>query len=68
MSNLDRLKKELQPMVDKGLITAKQYQDKIDEAVKQDKNYAYKNNSITKKHILLSLFSGLVGFLIGKRV
>lgn len=68
MSNLDRLKKELQIMVDKGTITAKQYQDKIDEAVKQDKNYAYKNNSMKKKHILLALFSGIVGFLIGKRV
>ena len=33
MSKLDELKKELQGLVDKGKITAKQYQDKIDEAI-----------------------------------
>ena len=33
MSKLDELKKELHGLVDKGKITAKQYQDKIDEAM-----------------------------------
>ena len=65
MSNLDKLKKELQVLVDKGKITAKQYQDKIDDAIYQDGGY--KNNNKKNKHILLILGSFVLGYLIGKK-
>ena len=65
MNNLTRLKKELQPMVDKGKITAKQYQDKIDSAIKQE-GYGYKRES-KGKNLALILIGGFFGFLLGKR-
>ncbi len=69
MSNLERLKVELQSMVDKGTITAKQYQEKIDSAIKQDDNYkvTQKEGTMRKKHIFIALVSGIVGFMIGKK-
>lgn len=65
MDNLTRLKKELQPMVDKGVITAKQYQDKIDSAIKQE-GYGY-NKGGKGKNVAMLLIGGLLGFLLGKR-
>lgn len=69
MSNLERLKVELQAMVDKGIITASQYQDKIDSAIEQDDNYkvTQKEGNMRKKHIFIALVSGIAGFIIGKR-
>lgn len=68
MSKLDELKKELQGLVDKGKITAKQYQDKIDEAIYGDGGYETKKGSMKKKHIILALGGLVIGFLIGKSI
>ena len=68
MSKLDELKKELQGLVDKGKITAKQYQDKIDEAIYGDGGYENKGVSMKKKHIILALGGFVIGFLIGKKI
>ena len=68
MSKLDELKKELQGLVDKGKITAKEYQDKIDEAIYGDGGYENKDDSMKKKHIILALGSLFIGFLIGKSI
>jgi len=66
MSKLEELKKELQGLVDKGKITAKEYQDKIDEAIYGDGGYENKGVSMKKKHIILALGGLIIGFLIGK--
>jgi hypothetical protein len=66
MSKLDTLKKELQGLVDKGKITAKEYQDKIDEAIYGDGGYENKGGNMKKKHIILALGGLIIGFLIGK--
>ena len=65
MSNLEKLKVELQAMVDKGTITAKQYQEKIDSSIEQDDNYkvTQKEGTMRKKHIFIALVSGIVGLL-----
>ena len=68
MSKLEELKKELQGLVDKGKITAKQYQDKIDEAINGDGGYETEKDSMKKKHIILALGSLFIGFLIGKSI
>ena len=68
MSKLDELKKELQGLVDKGKITAKEYQDKIDEAIYGDGGYENKGVSMKKKHNILALGGLAIGFLIGKTV
>ena len=54
MSKLDELKKELQGLVDKGKITAKEYQDKIDEAIYGDGGYENKDDGMKKKTYYLS--------------
>lgn len=71
MTNLYRLKQELQPMVDDGKITVKQYQDKIDEAIEQD-NIENQNKPCCQKKIKMCHFvfmgAGIViGYLIAKR-
>ena len=68
MSNLENLKDKLQTLVDKGKITAKQYQDKIDEAIYSDGGYQGKGGVMERKHIALVLGGIVVGFLIGKSI
>ena len=66
MKNLEKLKLELQGLVDKGKITAKQYQEKIDSAIYSDGGYEGKGGNMKKKHIILALGGLVIGFLIGK--
>jgi|TARA_B110000977_G_scaffold191648_1_gene264075 hypothetical protein len=68
MSKLEMLKTELQGLVDKGKITAKEYQDKIDSAIYQDGGYEGKGNGMKQKHIILALGGLIIGFLIGKKI
>lgn len=66
MSKLEMLKTELQGLVDKGKITAKEYQDKIDSAIYSDGGYGSKGGNMKKKHIILAIGGLVIGFLIGK--
>ena len=65
MNKLEMLKTELQGLVDKGKITAKEYQDKIDSAIYSDGGYGDKGgrNAI---HFVIGVGGLIIGYLIGK--